>query len=77
MDAFASTQPNDPSIVVAAAIRERTWCGGTRVHCIFLDANNQVCVDADGRPYGRTIHATRLANEVASVFGNRDILILT
>ncbi|HVQ92491.1 MAG TPA: hypothetical protein VMU51_15755 [Mycobacteriales bacterium] len=71
---FAASHPGDPVITGGALLRQ-AHPGGALVFQVFLDRADGLCVDRDGRPYGRVIVAERLDSELAEKFADVDLIV--
>lgn len=74
---FASKENYPPiSFEKGAVIKEDTPLGYL-VRFVFLDMNDQPLMDTQNRVYGIVIKAYKFDPELASRFGDKDVLIVT
>lgn len=71
---FTDNHPGDPRIKSGALLKQ-PHPKGFLIFQVFLDRENQVCVDSDGHPYGRTLVAKELDDELAVRFDGSDLVI--
>jgi len=72
---FVEERPRDSRVKKGAIIR-KTHPLGYSLMQVFLDANNDLVMRPDGKPYGRQLVAKRLDEELIEFFGNKDMLIV-
>lgn len=71
-------KPDDVRVVAAALLREKISNGKTRVSIIYLDKNNKpIFGDGNGLDYGFSLSVEQMDAEVADLFGNLDLILLT
>lgn len=68
-------RPLDPHVVKSALMRQS---GGRQVSVtwLYLDAANAICSDALGRPYGMRRNFSGMDDELTSVFGAEDVVVM-
>jgi hypothetical protein len=67
---FKENQPTGPRVASGALLRQRGMMSGRYVQ-VFLDSGDQPIADTQGVVYGRVIHADRVDDDLAAVFGSR------
>lgn len=71
---FTEEHPGDAGIRAGALLRQ-PHPQGCQIFQIFLGDDDEVYVDNKGRPYGRTVVATEIDQELATKFNDHDLVI--
>jgi hypothetical protein len=72
---FVSDRPAEPRVRRGAILRQRSR-SGYLIRQMFLDQQDQVVCDPSGEPYGRTIEARDLDEELLETFGDQDLILV-
>ena len=72
---FISDKPNN-SVIKKGAILVEHHSQGYLVTQVFLDTNNNLVCDQDGRPYGRRLVTDNLDDELRDILGDKNLIIV-
>jgi hypothetical protein len=72
---FVTDRPSDPKIEKGAILRQ-SHSQGDRLTQVFLDRNNDLVRDSDGKPYGRQLVARKIDEEFHNTFGDKNLIIV-
>jgi hypothetical protein len=75
VDYIVTLRPDDPRIRRAAVMRQPV-AGGIRVRLLYIDLDNNVCCDARQRPHGRSMVVMRFDEELDTLFGDGNLLLV-
>lgn len=72
---FVTDRPSDPRVNKGAILRQ-SHPQGHHIVQVFLDAQNNLVLRPDGKPYGRQLVARELDEELRDTFGDKDLIIV-
>jgi hypothetical protein len=75
MNYFVNDKPKYPSIVGGAIVRE-SHQQGQLIMQVFLNKNNDLVCDRQGKAYGRRLVAQKLDKELEQAFGGQNLIIV-
>jgi hypothetical protein len=72
---LVSNRPAEARVRRGAILRQSSR-SGYLIRLMFLDQQDQVVCDPAGEPYGRTIEALDLDEELLETFGHQDLILV-
>ena len=72
---FIEQTPSDPKVSKGAMLRQSNPRGELTIIQIFLDEQNELICQSNGKPYGRRLVVQEMDEEVTNCFGKEDIII--
>jgi hypothetical protein len=72
---FVDQRPADDAVKGGAVLRE-DHDQGVLITQVFVDAENELVIDDEGRPHGRRFVAIELDQELSTAFGDTNLIIV-